>query len=217
MQWQNARVFSLRERTWLDRSELLLERVERTADKKSLRITFSLPASDGAHWLEFSYGLNVYVAVIPDERPLYNAPSTVFYMLEVEVLARDLLSGEAIRFDVSFSPEGINGELISSITAIWDKYRAGTALRASLDLEDIYLRQMVIGKADSLAAAALAALILIRAGKTVLLEPHWMENLMNWYPHSPDACIVHNEFLLRARADNPDLGLLVGNLVEMNR
>ena len=215
--WQNARVFSLRERTWLDRSELLLERVERTADKKSLRITFSLPASDGAHWLEFSYGLNVYVAVIPDERPLYNAPSTVFYMLEVEVLARDLLSGEAIRFDVSFSPEGINGELISSITAIWDKYRAGTALRASLDLEDIYLRQMVIGKADSLAAAALAGLILIRAGKTVLLEPHWMENLMNWYPHSPDACIVHNEFLLRARADNPDLGLLVGNLVEMNR
>lgn len=215
--WQNAKVFSLRKRVWLDRSELLLERVERTANKRFVRITFSLPASEGGHWLEFSYGRNVYVAVLPDETPLYKAPSTVFYMLEVEANDRGFSSGEMIRFDVSFSPERINGRLISSITAVWDKYRNGTAFQASLDLEDIQLRGMVIGKADSLTVAALATLILIRAGKTVLLESYWMQNLMDWYPQSPDACVVRNEFHLRASADDPDLELLVANLAEMNR
>lgn len=215
--WQSGRVYSLDKGVWKQPTVLFLNRVESSADQKQFRIIFSLPVYNENLWLEFSYGGIVYTFVLPKEGRMAigrGAGTFISYLMEVKL---DRGNGFLSQFRVSVSSGDTHSRSLSKAMQVWTEYQNGTALTASLALQDGYLRQMIIDKTGSLTAACIAVLILFRAGKSDLIKEIWLRKLCNGFPQSPDACVVYNEFLLTQKDREPDLSLLLKNLKNMSR
>lgn len=101
-------------------------------------------------------------------------------------------------FECDLSPE--NHDAAGDVAKLWDTFTFGNTAALSKEFQGGHLSEFlqmedyVRYKLESPLSATLAAGMLLRAGRTDLLND-WLRNLTNWFPDNPDAPVLWAEQL----------------------
>ncbi len=192
--WNNVRIIALGAQRWLQPEQLLLHQVQHDDAMRHYQVESSVDHHDpSGYWLQLVDATGVtHACVLPADRSAQPR-----YLIALD-LDRDTADARIIRLEAQLSLE--NPGSLGEAARLWQKYRHGDVINAVSTFELSALEQMVRGKLDSPLAAAVAALILLRANRLDLLHD-WPRNLANWIQELPDGPIIWAEQLLREHAD----------------
>jgi hypothetical protein len=191
--WASAKLYNLR----LDQPEdvgqaLKVYRVEHGADTRMYRFVLGLQQSQDPHWLALSDYRTTFVSMLPGDliAPRFVLELNVDYDAETLHGARRAIS--SLQVSLSSESAGPLGEAAS----LWERYRAINVAEAVASIKDMHqLETTLAGKLESPLAAAVAAVVLIRAQQWNLLHD-WLINLTNWFPYLPDGPVLRAKQVL---------------------
>ena len=191
---RQARWLSLSSRTEPAAGRLRLERVERDPAARSFRIHVQGDAEPRGWWLQVGSGEDTHGLLLP------SIGEPVGYRIEAEIsTVRGQAGFQRLEATLARGNTGALGEA----ARLWERYRTADAEAAigALDLDA--LRDAVLGKARSPLAAAVAALVLMRADRLDLIHD-WLQNLADWFPLLPDGAVLWAEQLMRRQTDRAE-------------
>jgi hypothetical protein len=194
--WQvrNVRVFAIGAGVWLPPGPFNIRALERTEDTSSYRLDLEFTVSDQVgYWLELTNPSGkTWGCVLPTSPQA----AAVHYRLDFDV-AFDSGSGREItRLEAGLATS--NTGYLGDAARLWQKYQnadLGEAIRV-FEQDATDLREIVRNKLDDPLAALVAAIVLLRAKRSDLLN-EWLLNLATWFPYLPDGSVLWAEHLVR--------------------
>lgn len=198
--WDNVQLVALSSGIDKSAAGLTLHRVDRDPGTRRFQVEISpVDADPLGHWLELNDGLRRYAALLPADRL-----EALRYVIDfdLEYKDQDAQGGRRVsRLAATLAPD--LGGPVGIAARLWETYNASDAGTASQVMQDQQLAELLLSeKAESPLAAAIAALVLLRAGRLDLLHD-WLRNLANWFPELPDGATLWSEQLLR-KSRGPD-------------
>jgi hypothetical protein len=198
--WAGVRLIALSSGASKSAADLVLHQVSRDPDTRRFRVEIGpIDADPCGHWLELNDGLRRYGALLPADRS-----EALRYLIEFDLEYREGdpdLARRISRFEATLSPN-LRGS--AGVAArLWETYNASDAGTASQLMQDQQLAEQLLSeKAESPLGAAIAALVLLRAGRLDLLHD-WLRNLANRFSELPDGVTLWSEQVLR-QSRRPD-------------
>ena len=177
---QHARLYALGQRRWLAPDDLDLHDVERNAAQDAYRVTLSAARDDPVgYWLQIDDPEGTSHACILPAEPGAAPRYALEFDLQSNARGRRYLS----RLEGFLADD--NPGVLRQAAALWQRYRVSDVGEAANAFAASGLTQMAQGRLDSPLAAAVAALVLLRANRLDALRP-WVRNLANEYASWPD-------------------------------
>jgi hypothetical protein len=192
--WQpdRVRVFGLDARDWLPPAPFKINHVARTENTSSYRLELEFTIRDSVgYWLELGTSGARWACIL-----LADSTDSVRYRLEFDVAFDSGNGREITRLEAALALS--NPGSLGQAALLWHKYRTadlGAAIRVYQEDAPL-LRELVGRKLESPLSALVAAVVLVRANRSDLLD-NWLHNLATWLPYLPDGAVLWAEHLAR--------------------
>lgn len=199
--WQasNVRVFAVGTGTWLPPGPFNIGALERTEDTSSYRLDLEFVISDRVgYWLELTTTSGKTWGCVLPSNP---QSAAILYRLDFDVAFNSGSGREITRLEAGLATS--NAGNLGEAARLWQKYQnadLGEAIRV-FEQDATDLREIVRSKFENPLAALVAAVVLLRAKRSDLLND-WLLNLATWFPELPDGSVLWAEHLAR----QPNLG-----------
>ena len=171
---------------------------------ETYRVEFSLTAMRGSYWMEFSDPISRFALLLPDdlaEAEGHDALVRPRFLLEMD-FDHEADPGKPCtirRLDLGLSLTGQNVWLQRAATVAWLYYRA--ALPEALGHPDMSaLLAMLVAGIQSPLAAVVAAIVLLKAGRTDEMKG-WIAELAARFPYLPDGPVLFAEWRLQVNEE----------------
>lgn len=199
--WWNLQLTALSTGAKKSSGDIKLLHVAHAPDTRRFRVELSPIDQDPlGHWLELDDGTCLFGTVLPSDWS-----GSLRYLIEFDFeFDDDSPSGkrQISRMEATLAPSQPGPAGIAA--GLWDTYNASDAETAAQVLQDPKLAERLLAeKVESPLAAAIATLVLLRAGRLDLLHD-WVRNVANWFPSLPDGATLWAEQLLRQSKNQPD-------------
>jgi hypothetical protein len=191
----SARAYDLATGAELPREDMVIREVRRSSDTKAFRIAIDLPWAEAGVWLRFTDPRGHHFAASlassnQYERPVYEF--TIDFELDDQEMQPIASSSRSVStFEARLSP--LSENQLGAIATIWSTYERQNVTVALQQADADGLMGMVMDKLVSPLTATAAAVLLFRAHQLDRLDPTWLDNLAQWFPHNADGSVLRGE------------------------
>jgi hypothetical protein len=201
--WTTPRIFSMQSRQWLaDPTPFTVHRVERSPDRRSYRVTASIPNTNpiDTHWVQFKLAESSVACLLPGSLSPDYGGSSPKYTFDFS-LAPGPGGVQITRIAASLSTE--TDHVLGMAANLWEKYQNVSAIKAVEEMDLTSAVGLIFEKMESPLAAVVGFLILYRAGRLDKIQDQWLKNTMNWFPYLPDGPVLLNEYVVSTQTGGP--------------